>query len=160
MGLCLWLYHVEVVLGLDSPQQIPDEDATVVAGREDDPGIEGVGLQDKHLRLVALRHTTPQQTVLRKLCSLHTRLSQLSPRCQTNQSINQPRSCIQIHDTMSRVLQNAYILRLYCPVLGIQKYKLSINSVRQRDIKRFPFPAICGPECKTLHLPDTFRELQ
>lgn len=35
--------------------QVPDEDVPVVAGRQDDAWVEGVGLQHKHLGLVALR---------------------------------------------------------------------------------------------------------
>ena len=51
----LLFYHVEVMLRLDSSLQVPDEDTAVVAGGEDDPGVKGMGLQDKHLRLVALQ---------------------------------------------------------------------------------------------------------
>lgn len=50
-------YHVEVVLRVCSPLQIPDEDVPVMAGRQDDPGVERVRLQDKHLSLVALNKT-------------------------------------------------------------------------------------------------------
>lgn len=53
------VYHVEVVLCVPSPQQVPDEDVPVMAGRQDDPGVEGVRLQDKHLGLVALNTTIP-----------------------------------------------------------------------------------------------------
>lgn len=50
-------YHVEVVLRVCSPLQIPDEDVPVMAGRQDDPGVERVRLQDKHLSLMALNKT-------------------------------------------------------------------------------------------------------
>lgn len=52
------MYHVEVVLSACSSQQIPYEDAPVVTGRQDDSGIEGVGLKDEHLRLMTLRTTS------------------------------------------------------------------------------------------------------
>lgn len=48
-------YHVEVVLCVCPSQQIPYEDVPVVAGRQDDPGVKGVWLQDKHLSLMALK---------------------------------------------------------------------------------------------------------
>lgn len=50
-------YHVEVVLRVCPPLQIPNEDVPVMAGRQDDPGVERVWLQDKHLSLVALNKT-------------------------------------------------------------------------------------------------------
>lgn len=50
-------YHVEVVLRVCPPLQIPDKDVPVMAGRQDDPGVERVRLQDKHLSLVALNKT-------------------------------------------------------------------------------------------------------
>lgn len=48
------VYHVEVVLRVRPSLQIPYEDVPVVASRQDDPGVEGVRLQHKHLGLVAL----------------------------------------------------------------------------------------------------------
>ena len=71
----LLVYHVEVMLRLDPSLQVPDEDAAVVASGEDDPGVEGMGLQDKHLCLVALQHKTiaPPFTILH---SVHLILSQ------------------------------------------------------------------------------------
>lgn len=48
-------YHVEVMLCVRAALQVPDEDVPVVAGRQDDAGVEGVRLQHKHLGLVALR---------------------------------------------------------------------------------------------------------
>lgn len=53
----LCCYHVEVVLRVCPPLQIPDEDVPVMTGRQDDPGVERVRLQDKHLSLVALNKT-------------------------------------------------------------------------------------------------------
>lgn len=47
-------YHVEIVLRVRAPLQVPDEDVPVVAGRQDDAGVEWVRLQDKNLSLVAL----------------------------------------------------------------------------------------------------------
>lgn len=49
------VYHVEVVLCVCPSQQIPYEDIPVVAGRQDDPGVKRVRLQDKHLSLMALK---------------------------------------------------------------------------------------------------------
>lgn len=43
------------MLRVGAALQVPDEDVPVVAGRQDDTGVEGVGLQHKHLGLVALR---------------------------------------------------------------------------------------------------------
>lgn len=49
------MYHVEVVLCVCPSQQIPDEDVPIMASRQDDPGVKGVWLQDKHLSLMALK---------------------------------------------------------------------------------------------------------
>lgn len=49
------MYHVEVVLCVCPSLQIPDEDVPVVSGRQDDPGVKGMRLQDKHLSLMALK---------------------------------------------------------------------------------------------------------
>lgn len=49
------VYHVEVVLCVCPSQQIPDEDVPIMASRQDDPGVKGVWLQDKHLSLMALK---------------------------------------------------------------------------------------------------------
>lgn len=49
------------------PLQIPDEDVPVMASRQDDPGVERVWLQDKHLSLVALNknaHVSPDLEAL------------------------------------------------------------------------------------------------
>lgn len=43
------------MLRVGAALQVPDEDVPVVAGRQDDAGVKGVGLQHKHLGLVALR---------------------------------------------------------------------------------------------------------
>jgi len=47
-------YHVEEVPDLDSPAQVPDVDVPVVAGRQHDAGVEGVGFQHKNLVIVTL----------------------------------------------------------------------------------------------------------
>ena len=47
-------HHVEVRADLHSPGQVPHNTIPIMPGREEDSGIEGVGLQDKHFILVAL----------------------------------------------------------------------------------------------------------
>ena len=47
-------YHVEEVPDPGSSAQVPDVDVPVVAGGEHDAGVEGVGLQHKHLVIVTL----------------------------------------------------------------------------------------------------------
>ena len=83
------------MLRLDPPLQVPDEDTAIVAGGEDDPGVEGMGLQDKHLRLVALQHKTTTggaQSTAQLLCDIqsdHHEISRQGLRIQfhnTNKS--------------------------------------------------------------------------
>lgn len=47
-------YHVEVGADFDSPGQVPHDGVPVMAGREQDSGIERMRLQHKHLVLVSL----------------------------------------------------------------------------------------------------------
>lgn len=49
------VYHVKVVLCVCPSLQVPNEDVPIVAGRQDDAGVKGVRLQDKHLGLMALK---------------------------------------------------------------------------------------------------------
>lgn len=49
------MYHVKVVLCVCPSLQVPNEDVPIVAGRQDDAGVKGVWLQDKHLGLMALK---------------------------------------------------------------------------------------------------------
>lgn len=43
------------MLRVGAALQVPNEDVPIVAGRQDDAGIEGVGLQHKHLGLMSLK---------------------------------------------------------------------------------------------------------
>lgn len=47
-------HHVEVVLCVCPTLQIPDEHVSIVASRQDDPGVKGMRFQHKHLGLVTL----------------------------------------------------------------------------------------------------------
>lgn len=47
-------YHIEEVTDLCSFGQVPHVDIPVVAGRQQDAGVEWVSLHDKHLVIVAL----------------------------------------------------------------------------------------------------------
>lgn len=48
------VYHVEVVLCACPSQQVPYENISIMARRQNNPGVKWVRLKDKHFSLMAL----------------------------------------------------------------------------------------------------------